>query len=105
MLGVRDTRRVAWRRRHASQHYVGYVTVTDDCVRLAGTEHHTGIDVALSIPYGAIRKIRLADDPRDDVVGERSVILELREDDSILVRPICVGPLNLDVFARKLRPA
>ena len=105
MLGIRDTRRVAWRRRHAPQHYVGYVTVTDDSVRLAGTEHHTGIDVALSIPYGAIRKVRLADDPGDEVVGERSVVLELREDDPILVRPLSTGPLDLDGFARKLRPA
>lgn len=104
MLGVRDTRRVAWRRQHAPQHYVGYVTVTDDTIRLAGTEHHTGIDVALSIPHRAIRKIRVGAGITEEVVGERSVVLELSEDDPILVRPLCAGPLDLDKFVRRLKP-
>jgi hypothetical protein len=103
MLGIRDTRRVAWRRQHAPRHYVGYVTVTENSVRLAGHEEHTGIDVALSIPYDAIRKIRVARDAGEEVVGERSVVLELREDDPIYVRPLQPGPLDLDSFARRLR--
>jgi hypothetical protein len=105
MLGIRDTRRVTWRRQHASQHYVGYVTVTDQSVRLAGREHATGIDVSLSIPYDAIRQVRLAEDSREQVVGEQSVVLELRDDEPIYVRPVCTGPLDLDGFARKLRQA
>jgi hypothetical protein len=105
MLGIREARRVAWRRRHAPQHYVGYVTVTDDGVRLAGTEHHTGIDAALTIPYTAICKVRVGDCDGEDVVGERSVVLELEEDEPILVRPLSTGPLDLDGFARRLRPA
>jgi hypothetical protein len=103
MLGVRDTRRVTWRRQHATQHYVGYVTVTDDSVRLAGRGHATGIDVSLSIPYDAIRKVRLARDDGEAVVGERSVVLELRDDEPIYVRPVDAGPLDLDGLARKLR--
>jgi hypothetical protein len=103
MLGVRDTRRVAWRREHALRHYVGYVTVTEDGVRLAGREHLTGIDISLSIPYHAIRKIRVARATGEEVVGERSVVLELREDEPIFVRPLSTGPLDLDSFARKLR--
>jgi hypothetical protein len=105
MLGVRDTRRVTWRRRHASQHYVGYVTVSDDNVRLAGHADASGIDVSLSIPYGAIRKIRVARDSGEEVVGERSVVLELQDDEPIYVRPLGIGPLDLDAFARRLRPA
>jgi tRNA A37 threonylcarbamoyladenosine synthetase subunit TsaC/SUA5/YrdC len=104
MLGIRETRRVTWRRQHASQHYVGYVTVTDASVRLAGRENVTGIEVSLSIPYDAIRKVRLARDGGEEVVGERSVVLELRDDEPIYVRPVCTGPLDLDGFARKLRP-
>ena len=104
MLGVRDTRRVAWRREHAPQHYVGYVTVTEKNVRLAGTEHATGIEVSLSIPYDAIRKIRVARDAAEEVVGERAVVLELRKDAPIFVRPLETGALGLDSFARKLRP-
>jgi hypothetical protein len=103
MLGVRDTRRVTWRRQHASQHYLGYVTVTDQGVRLAGREHETGIDVSLSIPHDAIRKIRIALNDGEEVVGERSVVLELRDDAPIYVRPVSTGPLDLDGFARKLR--
>ena len=103
MLGIRDTRRVTWRRQHASQHYVGYVTVSDDSVRLAGRAHATGIDVSLSIPHDAIRKVRLARDDGEAVVGERSVVLELRDDEPIYVRPVSTGPLDLDAFVRKLR--
>ena len=103
MLGIRDTRRVTWRRQHASQHYVGYVTVTDDTVRLAGREHATGIGVSLSIPHDAIRKVRVARDSGEEVVGERSVVLELLDDEPIYVRPVSPGPLDLDSFARRLR--
>jgi hypothetical protein len=104
VLGVRDTRRVAWRREHAPQHYVGYVTVTEESVRLAGREHATGIEVSMSIPYDAIRKIRVARDAAEEVVGEPAVVLELREDAPIFVRPLHIGALGLDSFARKLRP-
>ena len=103
MLGVRDTRRVTWRRQHASQHYLGYVTVTDHGVRLAGREHATGIDVSLSIPHEAIRTVRLARDSGEEVVGERSVVLELLDDEPIYVRPVSTGPLDLDGFVRRLR--
>lgn len=103
MLGIRDTRRVTWRRQHAHEHYVGYVTVTDESVRLAGREHATGIDVSLCIPHDAIRKVRLARGDGEQVVGERSVVLELSDDQPIYVRPVSVGPLDLDGFARKLR--
>ena len=103
MLGVRDTRRVAWRRQHAQRHYVGYVTVTEDTVRLAGREQATGIDVSLSIPHAAIRKVRVAENGSEEVVGERSVVLELCDDEPIYVRPLTPGALDLDGFARKLR--
>ena len=102
MLGVRDTRRVTWRRRYAHSHYVGYVTVNDRNLRLAGSEHATGIDVALTIPYGAIRKIRVGRDPCEEVVGERSVVLELADNDPIYVRPVSTGRTDLRDFARRL---
>jgi hypothetical protein len=105
VLGIRDTRRVAWRREHAPQHYIGYVTVTEESVRLAGREHSTGIEVALSIPYYAIRTVRVARDDGEEVVGERAVVLELREDSPIYVRPLQSEALGLDAFARKLRHA
>lgn len=105
MLGVREARQVAWRRAHALRHYVGYVTVSEDGIRLAGRESATGIDIALSIPYDAISKVRLARAGGEEVVGEPSVILELHGDEPILVRPLGPGHPDLDGFARKLRSA
>jgi hypothetical protein len=101
MLGVRDTRRVAWRRQHAQRHYVGYVTVTEDSVRLAGREEATGIDVALSIPHSAIRSVRVGTTETEKVDGELTVVLELRDEEPIYVRPVGTGPQDLDSFARK----
>ena len=104
MLGVRHTRRVTWKRLHARQHYVGYVTVADDSIRLAGREHTTGIEAALTIPYSAITEVRIADKASEEIVGTRSVVLELHEDEPICVRPLERGELDLDAFARRLRP-
>jgi hypothetical protein len=105
MLGVRDTRRVTWRRRYAHSHYVGYVTVSDDNLRLAGSEHTTGIDVALTIPYGAIREVRVGRDPNEEIVGERSVVLDLADNDPIYVRPVGTSSIDLQGFARRLGAA
>jgi hypothetical protein len=103
MLGVRDTRRVAWRRQHATRHYVGYVTVTESSVRLGGSEETTGIDVSLSIPHAAIREVRLGSSNTELVGGESTVVLELRDDEPIYIRPLGGGPRDLDGFARRLR--
>jgi hypothetical protein len=103
MLGVLDARRVAWRRQHAQRHYVGYVTVTENGVRLAGREEATGIDVSLSIPHTAIRDVRVGSTSAEKVDGELTVVLELRDDEPIYVRPLGDGPLDLDGFARKFR--
>ncbi len=103
MLGVRDTRRVAWRRQHAQRHYVGYVTVTDEAVRLAGREQTTGIDVSLSIPHTAIRDVRVGTKDTEMVDGELTVVLALRDEEPIYVRPLGDGSPDLDGFARKFR--
>ncbi len=103
MLGVRDTRRVAWRRQHATRHYVGYVTISEDTVRLAGREEATGIDVALSIPHTAIRTVRVGSGDTETVDGEPAVVLELRDEEPIHVRPLGDGPRDLDGFARRFR--
>jgi hypothetical protein len=102
MLGVRHTGRVAWRRKHASRHYIGYVLVTDDAVRLAGDEDETGIHAVLSIPPTAIEGTRVGRDPCEEVVGEQAVVIELADHDPIFLRPIGTGPLSLDDLARKL---
>ncbi len=103
MLGVLDTRQVAWRRQHAQRHYVGYVTVTEHGVRLAGREEATGIDVSLSIPHTAIREVHVGSTKTETVAGGLTVVLELRDEEPIYVRPLGDGPLDLDGFARKFR--
>jgi hypothetical protein len=102
MLGVRHTGRVVWRRRHATRHYLGYVLVDDDSVRLAGTEADTGIYSVLSIPPDAIGRARVGDDPGEQVVGKQAVVIELADDDPIYLRPLAPGPLELEDLARKL---
>jgi hypothetical protein len=102
MLGVRHTGRVAWRRQHASRHYVGYVLVADDAVRLAGDEQDTGIYAVLSIPHEAILEVRVGRHPDEEPVGEPAVIIELADEDPIYLRPIGAEPLTLDALARKL---
>ena len=103
MLGARYTGRVAWRRRYASRHYVGYVVVGDNSVRLAGDEHGTGIHAVLSIPSGAIRQTRVGRDSAEEIVGKPGIVLELADDDPIYLRPIRPGTLGVDELARKLR--
>jgi hypothetical protein len=103
IFGSRHTGRVVWRRRHATRHYVGYVLVTDNLVRLAGDEQDTAIHALLSIPPSAIRNIRIAESPAEHIVGEPGVVIELTDDDPIYLRPITTGALSLDDLARKLR--
>jgi len=103
MLGVLETRQVAWRRQHAQRHYVGYVTVTEHGVRLAGREQATGIDVSLSIPHTAIRQVHVGSTSAETVAGEPTVVLELCDEEPIYVRPLGDGTPDLDSFARKFR--
>jgi hypothetical protein len=102
IIGARHTRRVVWRRRHATRHYVGYVLVTDNLVRLAGDEQDTAIHAVLSIPAAAIQGVRVARTPDEHLVGEAAVVIELSDDDPIYLRPITTGALGLDELARKL---
>jgi hypothetical protein len=68
VLGIDELRQVTWRREGAATAYAGYVAVTDEAVRLQGSEPATGIDVALRIPHAAIERVRVDGD---------AVVLEL----------------------------
>ena len=99
MLAVRDLRKVAWRRRYAHQHYAGYLTLTDEAIRLSGRESATGIDVALSIPHTAIGSAVIG---TDELADEPAVVLEVADGEPILIRPIGTGPLEIDTLVRRL---
>jgi len=102
ILGARHTGRVVWRRRHATRHYIGYVLVTDDLLRLAGDEQDTAIHAVLSIPPSAVERVRVGHTQDEHIVGEPAVVIELSDDDPIYLRPITTGALGLEELARKL---
>jgi hypothetical protein len=102
IIGARHTARVVWRRRHASRHYIGYVLVTDDIVRLAGDEQDTAIHAVLSIPGASLAGVHVGRTPDEHIVGEPAVVIELTDDDPIYLRPITTGALKLEELARKL---
>ena len=105
MLGIRDVRRVAWRRLHAPQHYLGYLTITDDMIGLSGREEPTGIGVSLSIPCEAVTRMHAGTLPEEQLAGESTVVLEVADGVPIVVRPVGTDDLGLEALARKLRSA
>jgi hypothetical protein len=105
MLGVRDIRRVAWRRLPAPQHYLGYLTITDEMIGLSGREEPTGIGVSLSIPCQAIKRTHTGTLPEEQLAGESTVVLEVADGVPIVVRPVGTDDLGLEALARKLRSA
>lgn len=104
MLGIDDVRRVAWRRRHAAHHYLGHLTLTDKVVRLSGREGAAGIEATITIPHEAIQRVRVCS-PGEHVVGEASVVIELADRDPILIRPVDIGPLDLEGLVRRIESA
>jgi hypothetical protein len=100
MLAIRELRKVAWHRAHVRHPYVGYLTLTDDLVRLAGREEATGIDVALSIPLAAIERVRVAADACLD--AERSIVLELADGEPVHVLPLDGSRAEVERLARRL---
>jgi hypothetical protein len=100
MLAIRELRKVAWHRVHVRRPYVGYLTLTDDIVRLAGREEETGIDVALSIPLTAIDRVRVAADACLD--AERSIVLDLADGEPIRVVPLDGTRAEVERLARRL---
>jgi hypothetical protein len=104
MLEIRDLRKVAWRRLRGKQHYLGYLTLTDQAVRLSGHEQATGIDVTLSIPPAAIDRVRIGHTD-ERVAGERAIVVELVDSESVLVAPVDSTATDVDRLARRLAAA
>ena len=71
MLGIRETRRVAWRRQHAPQHYVGYVTVTGG-----------GLTQQVHVTVTAVPVAVLVTPPDTTILQRRSVQLSARAVDN-----------------------
>ncbi|MDX6511335.1 MAG: hypothetical protein QOE36_839 [Gaiellaceae bacterium] len=102
MLAVLDLRRVSWRRQHARHEYLGYLTVTDETIRLSGREGNTEIDVALSIPCSAVVGVRVGTALDEQLAGEDAVVLELTDGEPIVLGPVGAGRLALNQLAHRL---
>ena len=95
MLAVRELRKVAWRGPRARDQYVGYLALTDEAVRLSGRDETTCVDVALSIPHGALRGIK---------VSARTIVLELA-DGEIAVEPVDGSSAEVERLVHRLAAA
>ena len=80
--------RIAWRRRNVPHHYVGTLTSSEKGIRLAGRDPATGIEVALSIPFEEVERVRTSADPQDRLIGEGAVVVDLAGSQSVLLREI-----------------
>jgi hypothetical protein len=105
MLALIDLRKVAWRRAGATTHYLGYMALGDESIRLSGRESGTGIDVGLSIPHGAIRSVHIGSGDEEQLVGEPAIVLELADRVPIFVRPVGTGALDTETLGRRLAAA
>ena len=91
MFAIRELRKVAWRGPRARDEYVGYLALTDEAVRLSGRDEASGVEVALSIPHEALRRIRSS---------EERIVLEL-VDGEIVVEPVG-SQAEVERFVRRL---
>jgi hypothetical protein len=96
LLGLRDIRRVTWRRSGSHDAYVGHVTVTDDAVRLSRREVRSGIDASIAIPAATIRAVRAA---------AHVVVLELAGGETVTVEPVAAGRREVETVARRIAAA
>lgn len=87
-------RKVAWQGPRARDQYLGYLALTDEAVRLSGRDESTGVEVALSIPHGALGGIR---------TRGGTIVLELL-DGEIEVAPVDSSPAEVDRLAHRLSP-
>ena len=94
MFAIRELRKVAWRGPRARDEYVGYLALTDEAVRLSGRDEATGVEVALSIPHEALRRVRSS--------GE-TIVLEL-VDGEIVLEPVG-SPVEVERFVHRLAAA
>ena len=100
---MRETlERIAWCRNGVRTHFVGALRAGEEGIRLTGRDPSSGIDVALSIPLAEVERVRVSASGNELVAGEPCVVLELGDSESILIRQVGAGPLQVHVLARRL---
>ena len=86
------TDNIAWLRLNGPYHYVGSLTASGRQVRLVGRDSFTGIEVALSIPFGEIEEVHTSSSPDELLTGERCIVLELADSKAICLREAGAEP-------------
>ena len=94
--------KIAWRRHGVRRHYIGTLVASSDGICLTGSDPVSGVEVVLSIPLTEIENVRVAGPGDELLAGERCVVLELAESESIYLRDVGTGPLHIHVLARSL---
>lgn len=87
--------RVGWRSGKALHHYTGSMTLTDDALRLSGHEAAGDVDATLAIPLGSIVGVRIGTEEHEELAGEHSLVLDLSDGETLILRPIGTGRLEL----------
>lgn len=101
MLGLRDARRVVWRRRGGNW-LEGYLTLGDDGLRLTGRVEAKSTDVSLTITARVVGRVEVGM-VRDGRRGlERAAVLELTGQEPIEIVLVDGGALELEQLARRL---
>ena len=93
--------KVVWRRSGVLRNFVGSLRVGDAGIRLSGRDPASGVEVALSIPPGEVSNVRVSA-TGEEVEGQQCIVLELVESEAIFLREVGVGPLNVQLLARRL---
>jgi len=83
--------RVAWRRKSFDRQYMGRLFLLPDRLRLVGREPWLGIEMALSIPFSKVRRVRTAARSAERVLGEGGVVLVLDESEPVFLRELDPG--------------
>ena len=87
--------RVGWRSGTAQHHYAGSMTLTDEALRLSGHEAAGDVDATLTIPLGSILGVRIGACESEELAGERSLVLDLSDGETLVLRPIGTGRTEL----------
>jgi hypothetical protein len=97
---------VAWRRKSIRHQYVGRLEALGDRIRLIGRVPELGIDVALSIPFEQITRIRAGHGAGEGIFGARGIVLELGSAEPIFLRELGdgTGPTRLLRLLDRRRP-
>jgi hypothetical protein len=94
--------KVAWCRQGVRTYFVGALRAGDEGIRLTGRDPTSGIDVALSIPLAEVEHVHLSASRNELLAGEPCVVLELADSESIFIRQVGAGPLQVEVLAGRL---